>query len=261
MTASRPSGAALTQSLEQAILAGEFRAGEKLPSERELATKYGVSRPTVREALKQLADRGLLNIEPGRGSFVAQQGANSAVKVLRPVYQQRRATARDVVEARIGLETEAAGLAALKATRADVGALGRTLVSLERTNDRIEIVKLDLAFHFGVIRGAHNPVIETMFASIAHLIVALMVRSAENAETRKQSHPYHKVIYEAVANGNVEQAQQAVRNHLVVGAETYGTDYEKRLDAMAHRSLERILGPSADLDAFLESMLPHVKRS
>lgn len=86
--------------------------------------------------------------------------------------------------------------------------------------------------------------------------LAYLVRSVENAETRRQSHPYHKAVYEAVANGQVEQAQEAARHHLVVGAETYGDDYEEPLDAMAHRSLERILGPSADLDALLESTLP-----
>lgn len=247
--------------LEGQIVRGDLAEGARLPSERALADMYGVSRPTIREALHRLADRQLLRIEQGRGSFVTERSLVRAAGALGPAYRRGRVTPREVVEARIALEGEAAELAADRSTRAEIGALAKTLARLEAADDRIECVRLDLAFHFGIIRTAHNPVIETMFASIAPLAVELMLRSVNDERTSRRSHPLHGVIYQAIADGDGATARSAVVDHLSVARETYGEDFERSLDEMAHHALERIAGPHSDLDAVLASVLPTALQS
>src|SRR6478752_5931237 len=100
--------ATLSAALEANIVSGRLAAGEKLPSERQLAVHYGVSRPIVREALRTLVERDLVVIRPGRGSYVRDARAFAAAGRLDALYRRSQATPRDLVEARMMLECTAA---------------------------------------------------------------------------------------------------------------------------------------------------------
>jgi DNA-binding FadR family transcriptional regulator len=251
----RTSGDAVASIIAERVAAGTLAPGDRLPSERQLALEFGVSRPVVREALRSLTERRLIDVEASRGAFVRTDSGPRLHQPFDTEYRRRGTTARQLSEARLMLETEAAALAALHADAADLATLEAAVLRLESSATPLDRVRNDLAFHVALVAAAHNPVIETMFASIRGLTVELMVRSAGDAEVVRRSAPYHRQAYEAVAARDPEAARAAMREHLGIAASTYGEDYDQRLDTMAARAL-RLIGSGAGLDEFLGTVLP-----
>ena len=242
--------------LEEQILAGAMPAGSKLPSERELTERFGVSRPIVREALRMLAERGLVEIRPGRGSYVRGARATDAAGVLDSLYRRSQATPRDLVEARTMLECTAAALAAERATADDLEQIDAALARFDRASSVVERARYDLVFHLAVARAAHNPVIETMFGSITGLTVELMLRSLSDRVVTDASLPYHAEIRNAIGARDPERARQAMAEHLSVASRFYGPDYETSLESLAQRHLARLLEPGSTLDRLLDEAAP-----
>jgi GntR family transcriptional regulator, transcriptional repressor for pyruvate dehydrogenase complex len=248
-------GDVIAGALAEQVLSGEIAAGERLPSERRLATGFGASRPMVREALRSLVERGLIEVRPGRGAFVRDDPGPRRFQPLDVEYRRRGTTARQLSETRIMLESEAAALAAVRADADDLMILETALKSLETSPTPLDRVRDDLAFHAAIVRASHNPVIETMFASIQALTVELMVRSAGDPEIIRQSDPFHRVAFEAIRGRDADAARAAIRAHLGIAASTYGDDYDRSLDTTAARALS-LIGSGAGLDEFLRGILP-----
>ena len=257
--ASRSSGDAVASTLAERVLSGELVANERLPSERQLALEFGVSRPIVREALRSLVERRLIDVEPSRGAFVRSDPGAGAFQPNGLEYLRRGTTARQLSEARLMLESEAAVLATQHADPDDLATLGAALERLEASATPLDRVRNDLAFHAAMVAAAHNPVIETMFASIQALTVELMVRSAGDAEIVRKSAPYHRVAYEAIRDRDAAGARAAIQAHLGIAASTYGDDYDQSLDTTAARAL-RLIGSGAGLEEFLSDVLPRDAR-
>ena len=251
----RTSSAALVAILVDRIHAGQLAADERLPSERQLAQEFGVSRPMVREALRALIERRLIDVEPSRGAFVRRGAGKRRLQPFDVEYRRRGATARNLSEARLMLESEAAGLAATRADADDLAALKAAVERLESSPTPLDRVRNDLAFHAALAAASGNPVIETMFASIQGLTVELMVRSAGDADVVRKSAPYHRIAYEAIAARDPAAARAAIQAHLGIAASTYGEEYDQSLETTAARAL-RIIGSGADLDDFLNSVVP-----
>jgi GntR family transcriptional repressor for pyruvate dehydrogenase complex len=237
--------------LEERILSGEWPVGTRLPSERQLAEHYGVSRPVVREALRALSEHGLVEILPGRGSFVRQAQATDAASRLDALYRRRQATPRDLVEARTTLECAAAALAAERATADDLATIEAALRRFDQSQSIVEQARYDLAFHLAIARAAHNPVIETMFGSITTLTFELMLRSLSDPDVARVSVPYHLVIYQAIQEGAVERARTAMAEHLAVASVHYGDDYNRSIESVTPRQFARMLDPGVTLEDLL----------
>jgi len=247
------SGDAVAAALADRVLSGDLAPDSRLPSERQLALEYGVSRPIVREALRSLVERGLIDIEPSRGAFVRGDSGSRRFPPLDLEYRRRGTTARQLSEARLMLEMEAAALATEHADDDDLAGIETALERLERSETPLERVRNDLSFHTAVVAAAHNPVIDTMFASIQGLTVELMVRSASDENIIRQSHPYHRLVFEAVRDRDAAAARAAIRSHLSVAASTYGDDYDRSLDSTAAASL-RLIGSGKGLEEFLRAV-------
>jgi GntR family transcriptional repressor for pyruvate dehydrogenase complex len=252
---SRSSSDAIAGTLVGRIIAGEYRPGDRLPSERQLAIEFGASRPMVREALRSVVARGLIDVEPGRGAFVRSEDGPRQFEPLDHEYRRRGTTARQLSEARLMLETEAAALATEHGTEDDLAALEAALERLEASPTPLDRVRNDLAFHAALVHAAHNPVIETMFASIQAMTVELMVRSAGDPEVIRQSAPYHRVAFDAVRARDAHGARSAIRAHLSIASRTYGEDYDRSLDTTAAAAL-RLIGSGTGLAEFLRTVLP-----
>ena len=252
---SQTSSVALAGILAERILSGQLAPDTRLPSERQLAQEFGVSRPVVREALRALVERRLIVVEAARGAFVRRDAGSRRYQPLDVEYRRRGATARNLSEARLMLESETAGLAARQADADDLATLEAAVERLESSATPLDRVRNDLAFHAALAAASHNPVIETMFASIQGLTVELMVRSAGDAEVVRKSEPFHRQIYEAVAARDSDAARAAMQAHLGIAASTYGADYDQSLDTTAARAL-RLIGSGAGLEEFLGSLLP-----
>lgn len=251
---SRNSGDAIASALAERVLSGELAADDRLPSERRLALEFGASRPMVREALRSLIERGLIEVEPGRGAFVRGDTGPRRFQPLDLEYRRRGTTARQLSEARLMLESEAAALATANADADDLATLERAVERLESSATPLDRVRNDLTFHTALVAAAHNPVIETMFASIQGLTVELMVRSAGDVKIVRQSEPYHRVAYEAIRDRNPMAARAAIQAHLSIAASSYGDDYDQSLDTTAARAL-RLIGSGAGLEDFLRTVL------
>jgi len=242
LTASRTSAKEeIAADLEDAMLTGRLAAGDRLPSERQLAASYRASRPVVREVLSDLAARGLIDVAPGRGAFVLRPNAAHGAAPLELLFRRQGATVRDLTEARLMLECEAAALAAQRAGLDDVHALEEALIALEGARSAVEHIRCDLAFHLAIASATHNPVIQTMLLAIARLSVELMVQSVGDLQAMAVSDRFHRLAYEAIKARDAVAAREAIREHLGVASQTYGTDYEERLDLVASRGL-RALG-------------------
>src|SRR6476646_4817041 len=188
---SRNAGDAIADVLAERVISGEYAAEDRLPSERQLAVEFGASRPMVREALRSLIERGLIEVEPGRGAFVRGDTGPRRFQPLDLEYRRRGTTARQLSETRLMIETEAAALATIHSDADDLAILKNAVERLEASATPLDRVRNDLAFHTALVAAAHNPVIETMFASIQGMTVELMVRSAADADIVRQSGPYH----------------------------------------------------------------------
>lgn len=255
-TSIAPTRAQLADSMETAIITGAIAPGAKLPSERELAVHHGVSRPVVREAIRGLAARRLVDVVPGRGAYVRAADAADAASGMDALLRGRQPTPRDLVEARSMLETTAAALAAERAAAADLAAIDDALSSFDGAQNVIEQTRYDLAFHFAVARAAHNPVIETMFGAISGLTTELMLRSLGDPLVAPTSLPLHRTVADAIRARDPLTAAAAMKQHLLVAAGTYGDDYERSLESVARRELARLLDPSATLDDLFAGVLP-----
>lgn len=106
-----------------------------------------------------------------------------------------------------------------------------------------------------LVAASHNPVIETMFASIHGLTVELMVRSAGDPETVRRSARYHRIAFEAVRARDAAAARAAIQAHLGTAASTYGEDYDRSLYVTAARAM-RLIGSEAGLEESLHALLP-----
>ncbi len=145
--------------LLERIRAGEWQLGQKLPGETTLAPQLGVGRSTIREAIRQLAGRGVLTTRQGSGVFVTALDAPEDWDAV-----LRRADIATVIEARIAIESEAAALAAERRTASDLRAIRKTLDGRRRHPAGIEAhVDADTAFHRSIIVAAHNPILVELF--------------------------------------------------------------------------------------------------
>jgi GntR family transcriptional repressor for pyruvate dehydrogenase complex len=242
---------ALASRLEEELVRDGVRPGTKLPSERQLAVRFGVSRPFVREALRSLVERGLIDISPGRGAFVRAMRMSDAARPLDALYRRQNATPRDLVEARLMLEREAAGLAAERAEPDELEAMERVLARFDQTGDLVERARCDIAFHALIARMSHNPVIETMFSSIASLTFELMLRSLSDPRVSREGLPYHREIADAIRGRNPARARKAIEGHLIIAQRLYGQDFDRGIDLVARRELERVFGRSVSLEAII----------
>lgn len=199
--------------LLERVKSGEWGLGEKLPGETTLAPQLGVGRSTAREAIRQLAGRGVLASRQGSGVFVtALEAPEEWDAVL------RRAGIVSVIEARIAIETEAAALAAERRTPADLRAVRRALTQRAEHRSNIEThVDTDTAFHRAIVAAAHNPVLLELFDSFTPRLREAMI---EMLRIRKefgsdQDHDIHAELAEAIAAREAGAASERSRAHLL----------------------------------------------
>jgi DNA-binding FadR family transcriptional regulator len=222
-----------------------------LPSERVLAEEHGLSRSMVRESLRTLAERRLIEIRPGRGSIVRGPSIEGSAERLTGIFDERQITARALIEARTMVEATAAGLAASQCRDVALGPIDEALAGLDRGASLADQVRGDFAFHLAVVRGAGNPLIETMFIAIRPYTLELMIRSLTDDRLSSESLPYHQRIRDGIASGDADAASGAMREHLATGLRYYGDDLDRSLDVVTRRSL----GLTGDAGLSLETLL------
>jgi len=207
----------LSEVLSTQIVSGERAAGSRLPTEERLASEFGVSRTVVREAIARLKSDGLVTTRQGLGAFVA------ATPVGRPFRiggdrQEAHAVVQQVFELRIGVETEAAALAAARATPAQVKEIRSALKVLNQASQRGgDGVEEDILFHRAIARAANNPVYDDFFEFLERYTrsqLSISRRNCELAGWLSDIRMEHEAIYEAIAAHDPAAARQAAHAHM-----------------------------------------------
>ncbi len=213
---------AIVHEIESLILEGGLKPGQRLPPERELAEHFQVSRPSLREALQQLAARGLVESRRGGGTYVANMMDTAFVNPLLGLLRNHPETLGDLVEMRYALEGVAAYFAALRSTAEDKELLKQrhaTLSSIhERGDDPVAEAKADAEFHLGIAEAAHNVVLLHVMGGLFRLLQSgiftshakLFTRAGASDQVRRQ----HEALFRAVLEGDPEAARGAAHEHL-----------------------------------------------
>jgi GntR family transcriptional repressor for pyruvate dehydrogenase complex len=206
----------IVEQIEESILKGTLKPGDQLPAERELAQQFGVSRTAVREAVKTLREKGLVEAYSGRGTFVTD-GTSRAVRQsldLMIKIGQQDASAH-LAEMRAILEPEIAALAAGRVNNGHISTMREAVAVMDRAlHDPDSYIEADLDFHLSLAEAAANPLILSLIDSVVGLLREQRMRifQVEGGPERGQFH--HKRILEAVERRDPEKAREAMRAHL-----------------------------------------------
>jgi GntR family transcriptional repressor for pyruvate dehydrogenase complex len=206
----------IVSQIEDRIVRGDLEPGDRLAPERELAEQFGVSRTAIREAVKALAQKGLVEVLPGRGTFVTD-GTTQAVRHSLDLMMKIGSVEglRSLVEVREILEPEIAALAAERATEEQLAAMEETVAVMEGTLSEIdEFIEADMDFHLALAEGAQNVLILTLVDTLVELLRSHRERiaSVEGGIERAQEH--HRRVLAAVMQRDPEAARDAMRAHL-----------------------------------------------
>ena len=207
--------------VEGLILEGVLRVGDQLPGEREIAAAMDVSRPIVREAIKQLEADGLLESRHGGGTFVADViGTVFSPQVSRLLAAHERATA-DFLEYRREIESMAARLAAERSTQADREQLGRLVQRMEDAAEAEDFeteARADVEFHSAIGEMAHNLVLlhtlRACYRLLSEGVFQNRARLYRLPGGRQRLLDQHKAIALAIIAGNAAEAEAEARGHL-----------------------------------------------
>ncbi|MFD4647806.1 FadR/GntR family transcriptional regulator [Streptomyces sp. NPDC058441] len=234
----------IARRLEHDIRSGEIAVGAKLPSERELAAQFGSSRNVVREVLRRLEAQHLIEVAPGRGSFVREQAPGQA-RGYDALYRAGRPTVRQLIEARLPLEVEMVRLATRHATDEDLATMRDACDALESATDVVVKAQADMDFHDAVAVASKNPVLRIMLSSISGMMFEMMLRSNSDPSIGEEGVPHHPEIFAAIEARDVELAGARMREHLMLGLRTYGPDLDVQVDTMARNHIETLLERAA----------------
>jgi len=206
----------IVQQIEESILKGALKPGDQLPAERDFARQFGVSRTAVREAVKALREKGLVEAYPGRGTFVTSGTPPSVRQSLGRMMRadQPEGTAQ-LVEVREILEPEIAGLAASRADEEAIATMREAVEVMDNAKDDPEgFIEADLDFHLALAEAAANPLILSLIDSIVAVLrdQRMTIFKVDGGPERGQYH--HKRILEAIEHRDPRGARDAMRAHL-----------------------------------------------
>lgn len=234
--------AQVLRELASRIESGDLKPGDRLPAERELMEEFKVSRTVVREAIASLRSSGRIDTQQGRGAFVLSP------PVAYPYVVDASDLAKigdvlQIMDLRIGLESEAASLAAQRHTRHQLGAIRAALATLERGIKAADAaITPDFQFHLAIIRATGNPYFIDLFTQLGPLLIP-RARLDLFKDDRKARVRYlegiqqeHAQMYQAIARRDAEAARAAVRLHLTNSRERLRATLERVPAARGGRS-------------------------
>ncbi|MDE3228716.1 MAG: FadR family transcriptional regulator [Chloroflexota bacterium] len=206
----------IVEQIQGRIVRGELRAGDRLLPERELAASFGASRTAVREALKTLAQMGLVDMRPGRGTIVTDNTSDAMRSSLGLMMRVGRLSNPDaLVELRAIIEPEIAALAAERAGDEQLAALREAVATMERSlRQADEYIAADNRFHRALALATSNPLIVSLVDSIVGLLAEQRSQIFAVPGGPERGQVYHKTLLEAVERHDVELARTAMRAHL-----------------------------------------------
>lgn len=197
---------------------GALRPGDRLPAERDLAARIGVSRPTVRAGLRALSAIGVVQSRHGSGTFITDGPPVLGAEPLSFLAALHGFTHAEMYEARRILEVGAAGLAAERATPEQVATLAEEVASLFAAMHAPQTFLVhDINFHRAVAAASGNPIVASLVEMVSAMYYERRRKTAQRASNRdlRDAAEMHRRIYQAIRARDVDAARQAMNEHLL----------------------------------------------
>lgn len=206
--------------LEETILDGELRLGDKLPPEPALAKRFGVSRTAIREAVKALAEKGLVRVQQGQGSFVTRPSAQHATELLNLYLRLTESAVFELLEVRHAVEVEVAALAAARRTDEELHAIEAALRQMLATMEVDDVaaeeafIEADITFHLAIAQATHNHIFVFILTTLRELMRENIRQGSQGPDGRRQAAAQHERILAALMAGDAGRARDAMVAHL-----------------------------------------------
>jgi GntR family transcriptional repressor for pyruvate dehydrogenase complex len=205
----------IIEKMKELILDRKLGPGDRLPSERELALEFGVSRASIREAIKALTALGLLETRTGDGTYVRPNLGESVLEPLSWAVLLAEGVGPDLAETREVIEPSIAGLAAERATASEKKQLLTTLNAMrEAVGNPPAFAQADLEFHLALAKAAHNQILLEVMNGLQRLLFGLITSHVIEIEDQKRCLRKHVDVYEAVVAGDAAKAREAMLGSL-----------------------------------------------
>jgi GntR family transcriptional regulator, transcriptional repressor for pyruvate dehydrogenase complex len=236
----------VVRQIEQLILRGILRPGERLPSERDMAEKLGVSRPSLRDAIADLAERGLLSTRAGSGVFVAEVLGSAFSPALIALFASHEEAVFDYIAFRRDMEGIAAERAAVLGSATDLLVISTIFAKMEAAHqkrDPSDEAALDAEFHMAIIEASHNVIMLHMLRSMFDLLRQGVFYNRQvmfrNRITRDQLLDQHRAMNAAIQARDPEAARAAVVEHLAYVEQAFHDQMRaEKHEAIARQRLE-----------------------
>jgi GntR family transcriptional repressor for pyruvate dehydrogenase complex len=204
------------QAILEMIASSDLKPGDMLPPERELGKQFGVSRTVIREAVRALKGKGLLDVRSGSGVRIVAVDESTVRESMRHFVHGSMVDYSKVDEVRRVLEVAAAGLAAERATPEDLELIDDTMERFSKESGDLEAsVQIDIEFHRAVAAATHNELFLVLHDSIGEMLVEVRRRNLSRGPgERGLVVDMHRKIRDGIAAHDSEAAQQAMRDHL-----------------------------------------------
>ncbi len=213
------------QYIRRALQSGELQPNTKLPSERNLAEMFEISRSAVREALKTLETYGIIRTRPQSGSVIVGLDISAIDGLLSDVIRLDAFDFASLIEMRVILEVNSARFCALRRSEDDLLKIRTALdnyINLYQNHNAEEIAAADFAYHRAIVSGSKNSVLRSMIMLITPDILDIYRAQSICADEDANTFTEHELIYQCILEQNAEQAARVMANHLT-GVLTYAT--------------------------------------
>lgn len=215
----RPMWQGLLEVLVERIVSGDYPEGTQLPNEARIGAEFDVSRSVVREAIKVLVDKGLVRIDRGNGTVVADKrqwrSLDSVVLAARLRGPDSDNVLRELFVLRRGVEPELAALAAVNSTTDELIALGARVQELkDALGDEDRYLAADLAFHEAIVEASGVHLAQEFFAAISEPLTVSRALTNQIDGAIENAHDYHLALFDHIRRQDAEGARAAMRDHL-----------------------------------------------
>jgi GntR family transcriptional repressor for pyruvate dehydrogenase complex len=238
----------IVEQLETMILEGALTPGERLPAERSLAEQFGVSRPSLREAIQKLIAKGLLTSRQGGGNYVSKNLGSSFSDPLLPLLETHPEAHHDLLEFRHTLEADCAYYAALRATEVDrnhlEAAYTELMASYSNSSEtgRTRQAAADARFHLAIAEASHNVVLLHTMRGLFNLLESSVLANIDGMQvvkeqTRQALMNQHRDLFAAIMQANTSEARHIAGNHIRYVQDVLAQSQEEQ--ARVDRALRR----------------------
>ena len=208
----------IVNQIESLIISGALKVGDQLPPERDLAEQFSVSRTAVREAIKALREKGLVEIHLGRGTFVTSSTSGAVRRTFDLFIKADPINGSiNLTEVREIMEPEIAGLAARRITQEQINSMQEAIEIMNAAvaaDDSNAFIEADLDFHIVLAEASQNPIVLVLMDSIIDLLREQRKRIGNVSGGLARGQYHHQLILEAIIRHDEKEARNQMRKHL-----------------------------------------------